>query len=84
MARASESAEYPEPEMKPDRPAAVVLEVRTPEGEVWGIITASAKDFKTGSSGYYANGKITNPKTGERYQLGCSITLIGSKKKHPE
>lgn len=60
--------------------AAVVLEVRTPSGEVWGQIMAPYKEFKTGSLGYYANGKVIDPKTGERYQVGCNIILIGSKK----
>ena len=63
-----------------EAPAAVTLEVRTPSGEVWGQIVASHKEFKTGSVGYYANGKVINPKTGSRYQVGASIILIGSKK----
>ncbi len=61
-------------------PQAVILEVRTPSGEVWGQIMAPAKEFKTGSSGFYANGKIIDPNTGNRYQVGCNIILIGSKK----
>jgi hypothetical protein len=63
-----------------DSPPALTLEVKTASGEIWGQIIASAKDFKTGSKGFYANGKVTNPKTGARYQLGANIILIGSKK----
>lgn len=63
-----------------DGPPAVLLEVRTPSGEVWGQIMAPYKEFKTGSTGYYANGKIIDPKTGNRFQVGCNIILIGSKK----
>ena len=37
------------------------------------------KHFSSGSVGYYAGGKMTNPASGERYQVGCNITLIGSK-----
>lgn len=65
---------------KTDGPAAVILEIRTPSGEVWGQIMAPAKEFKTGSSGFYANGKIIDPQSGNRFQVGCNIILIGSKK----
>jgi hypothetical protein len=61
-------------------PPSVILEIKSPQGDVWGVITASAKEFKTGSKGYYANGKVVNPKSGSRYQIGSSIILIGSKK----
>ncbi len=64
----------------PESPATLILEVKTPSGEPWGQIIASAKEFKTGSVGFYANGKVTNPNTGARYQLGANIILIGSKK----
>jgi hypothetical protein len=60
-------------------PTALILEVKTSDGEVWGTITASAKQFKTGSVGFYAGEKVTNPKSGERYQVGVNIILIGSK-----
>jgi hypothetical protein len=42
-------------------------------------MVASAKEFKTGSVGFYANGKVTNPKSGARYQVGMNVILIGSK-----
>ncbi|HEY9711871.1 MAG TPA: hypothetical protein V6C72_00280 [Chroococcales cyanobacterium] len=67
-------------ETDPDSPPTLILEIKTSSGEVWGEIIASAREFKTGSLGYYANGKVTNPKTGKRYQLGSNIILIGSKK----
>ena len=63
-----------------DGPAAIILEFKTSTGEVWGQITAPSKEFSTGSLGYYANGKVIDPKTGARYQVGCNIILIGSKK----
>ncbi len=62
-----------------DAPASLTLEFKTPTGEVWGTVVAGAKEFKTGSLGFYANGKVTNPKSGHRYQVGCNIILIGSK-----
>ena len=83
MAKAKETAETkekPAAAVPVDGPPAVLLEVRTPSGEVWGQIMAPYKEFKTGSTGYYANGKIMDPKTGARFQVGCNIILIGSKK----
>lgn len=60
-------------------PATLVLEIKLPSGEVWGQIVAPFKEFKTGSTGYYANGKVINPETGDRFQVGCNIIKIGSK-----
>ena len=60
-------------------PQALILEIKTSDGQVWGTITAGAKEFKTGSVGFYAGEKVTNPKSGERYQVGVNIILIGSK-----
>ncbi len=62
-----------------DAPASLTIEFKTPTGEVWGTLVAGAKEFKTGSVGFYGNGKITNPKTGARYQVGANVILIGSK-----
>ena len=62
-----------------DAPPALILEFRTASGEVWGTLTAEAREFKTGSTGYYANGKVKNPKNGSPYQVGTNIILIGSK-----
>ena len=62
-----------------DAPTTITLELKTPTGEVWGTIVATGKEFKTGSVGYYANGKVINPKSGARYQVGANIILIGSK-----
>ncbi len=61
-------------------PRVLVLAVLGPNGEKWGELTAPAKEFKTGSVGFYASGKITNPNHPEAvYQVGCNITLVGSK-----
>jgi hypothetical protein len=60
-------------------PPALIIEFKTANGEVWGHLTADAKEFKTGSVGFYANGKVKNPKTGLAYQVGTNIILIGSK-----
>ena len=63
-----------------DAPATVTLEIKAPSGEVWGTLIATAREFKTGSTGFYASGKVTNPQSGSRYQVGSNIILIGSKK----
>jgi hypothetical protein len=62
-----------------EAPDSLIIEFKSPTGEVWQTLTAPAKEFKTGSVGYYANGKIKNPKTGLPYQVGCNIILVGSK-----
>lgn len=62
-----------------EAPQALVLEFRTDTGEVWGTLRAEAREFKTGSVGFYANGKVKNPKSGLPYQVGTNIILIGSK-----
>jgi len=59
--------------------ATLTLEIRGSDGEAWGTIVASAKEFKTGSVGFYGNGKILNPKGGAKYQVGTNIILVGSK-----
>ena len=60
-------------------PTALILDLKTTDGQVWGTVMATAKEFKTGSVGFYANDKLPNPKSGERYQIGINIILIGSK-----
>lgn len=62
-----------------DAPPQLIIEFRSPSGEIWNTITADAKEFKTGSVGYYANGKVKNPKNGSAYQVGANVILIGSK-----
>jgi hypothetical protein len=62
-----------------DAPPALMVEFKTASGEVWGTLSAAGKEFKTGSKGFYANGKIKNPKNGSAYQVGTNIILIGSK-----
>jgi hypothetical protein len=61
-------------------PKVIVLKITGPNGESWGELVAAAKEFKTGSVGFYASGKIVNPANPEAtYQVGCNITLVGSK-----
>jgi hypothetical protein len=73
--------EYPKP-LKIDKDAPESLEVQIKDPKTGKILFSgimSNKHFKTGSVGYFAGGKIANETSGERYQFGCNITLIGSK-----
>jgi hypothetical protein len=70
----------PEPAKRdPQAPKFLEITVKGNDDKVWATIYAQAKNFSTGSVGYYASEKITNPESGERYQCGLSFTLIGSK-----
>jgi hypothetical protein len=61
-------------------PAALQVIVCDVNGREWGRFYANAKDFSTGSVGFYASGKISNPDNPEaRYQTGVTIALVGSK-----
>jgi hypothetical protein len=56
----------------------IVAEIKTADGQLLGMFTLPAKDFKTGSKGYYANGKLEID--GKRYQAQIQLVEIGSKK----
>jgi hypothetical protein len=75
-----EEASVPEPAKRDARaPKFLEITVKDSDGKVWSTIYAQAKEFSTGSVGYYASEKTTNPESAERYQCGLSFTLIGSK-----
>jgi hypothetical protein len=57
----------------------ILAEIKTVEGQSLAVFTVPAKEFKTGSRGYYANGKAEFD--GKRYQVQIQIVEIGSKKK---
>jgi hypothetical protein len=56
----------------------VIAEIKSADGQVLGVFTLPTKDFKTGSKGYYANGKVEIE--GKRYQAQIQLVEIGSKK----
>jgi hypothetical protein len=56
----------------------VIAELKTDEGKLLGVFTLPPKDFKTGSKGFYANGKVELD--GKRYQTQIQLVEIGSKK----
>jgi hypothetical protein len=57
----------------------ILAEIKTLEGQSLATFTVPAKEFKTGSRGYYANGKVEIE--GKRYQVQIQLVEIGSKKK---
>lgn len=56
----------------------IIAELRTDEGKILGVMTLPPKDFKTGSKGFFANGKLEIE--GKRYQAQIQLVEIGSKK----
>ena len=70
----------PEPAKRdPKAPKFLEITIKDSEGKVWSTLYAHAKDFSTGSVGFFASEKLTNPDSAERYQTSMSFTLIGSK-----
>ncbi|MBI4316328.1 MAG: hypothetical protein HY872_01840 [Chloroflexi bacterium] len=55
----------------------IIVELKTDDGKPLGVMTAAPKDFKTGSKGFYANGKLELD--GKRYQVQIQLVEIGSK-----
>lgn len=61
-----------------DAPKFLRLTATGNDGGAFGELTADAKEFSTGSKGFFVSGKLTNPKSGARYQVSANIVLIGS------
>jgi hypothetical protein len=61
---------------------AIIAELKDENGKTLSVFTALAKTFKTGSRGYYANGKAEID--GKRYQVQIQLVEIGSKPKETE
>ena len=55
----------------------IIAELKSDDGRTLGTLTVTAKNFKTGSRGYYANTKIEID--GKRYQTQIQLVEIGSK-----
>jgi len=64
-----------------EAPRMLIADVKDPStGEYWGQLSINAKEFSTGSVGFYAQGKLQNPNNPEaRYQTSAQLVLIGSK-----
>ncbi len=55
----------------------IIAELKASDGTIIGVLTVAPKQFKTGSRGYYANGKLELD--GKRYQTQIQLVEIGSK-----
>ena len=62
-------------------PPGLTLEIKDPaSGQVWGTVNLVSKHFSTGSKGFHASTKLSNPQNAEaRYQCNFQLILIGSK-----
>ena len=56
----------------------IIAELKTDDGKLLGVFTLPPKEFKTGSKGFYTNGKVEI--VGKRYQTQIQLVEIGSKK----
>ena len=56
----------------------IVAELKTDSGQLVSILTVPPKEFKTGSRGFFGNGKVEID--GKRYQVQIQLVEIGSKK----
>lgn len=61
-----------------DTPNFLIAELKSAGSQLLAVLTVTAKEFKTGSRGYYANQKVEID--GKRYQVQVQIVEIGSKK----
>jgi len=61
-----------------DAPNFLIAELKSATNQLLSVLTVTAKEFKTGSRGYYANQKVEID--GKRYQVQVQIVEIGSKK----
>lgn len=59
-------------------PALILADLKTGEGQLLSTLSVTPKNFKTGSRGFYANGKLEID--GKRYQVQIQLVEIGSKK----
>jgi len=60
-----------------DAPNFVIAELKSDSGQMLTVLTVAPKEFKTGSKGFYANGKLEIE--GKRYQAQIQLVEIGSK-----
>jgi hypothetical protein len=60
----------------------IVAEIKSGDGNLLSVMALPPKEFKTGSKGFYANGKLEIE--GKRYQVQIQMVEIGSKGQTPE
>jgi len=57
----------------------IIAEIKDDQGQLITVLTLPPKEFKTGSRGFYANGKTEIE--GKRYQVQVQLVEVGSKKR---
>ena len=57
----------------------IIADLKLDDGKSVGVITAPQKDFKTGSKGFYGNGKLDID--GKLYTVQIQLVEIGSRPK---
>jgi hypothetical protein len=57
----------------------ILAELKDSQGQTLAVFSLPPKEFKTGSKGFYANGKTEID--GKRYQVQIQLVEIGSKNK---
>ena len=60
----------------------LIAEIKNDQGQLVTVLTLPPKEFKTGSRGFFANGKTEID--GKRYQVQVQLVEIGSKNKPEE
>lgn len=60
----------------------IIAEIKNDQGQLIAVLTLPPKEFKTGSRGFYANGKTEI--NGKRYQVQVQLVEVGSKPKAAE
>lgn len=60
----------------------LTCEVRTVVGEPVGLLVLQPKTFKSGSCGFFGQGKLETD--GVRYQCQAQMVMIGSKSRTPD
>ena len=60
----------------------IIAEIKNDQGQLLTVLTLPPKEFKTGSRGFYANGKTEID--GKRYQVQVQLVEVGSKNRTEE
>ena len=61
-----------------ETPTFIIAELKADNGQLLSVLSVTPKEFKTGSRGFFGNGKVELD--GKRYQVQIQLVEIGSKK----
>lgn len=65
--------------LDPAVPDTLTITIQDAGGNILGVFNAPLRGFSSGSVGFYASGKVSNPRSGAKYQAGINIVQVGSK-----